>query len=205
LSSLYASAFRHGITQHVEELGGLDLMLAEIDRDIAAAHGGDADAAQKAKRDLLAVDARLERLEEEARFPELEEQAFEVMSWAARCVALYGSPQDQRLLEEIAAGLEQARAAKQKTELQRRIHQARQLGSAAYFKDPNAWNREFENAASMMDSCRDLPAAGKLVEQGRDAIAKKDTETVRSCTQRLWELMPVDTRTQQRGYQSGLR
>jgi molecular chaperone DnaK len=204
LAALYA-VVRHSATEDIAELGGLELNLHEAERDAAAARGGDVDAAQKARRSLLEIDAGLDRLEQQTRFPELEEQAVAELSRASYWVAAFGSPQDRRLLDEVAVALSQARQARQLTELQRRVQQVRQLGASAYYKDPQAWNREFSLAASRINSCRDLPLARKLVDEGREAVNRGDRETVSHCTQQLWALMPVSAETRQLGYGSGLR
>jgi molecular chaperone DnaK len=205
LTELRTAAFRHGLTRQVEQLGQMDALLAEVERDLAAAQGGDADAGQKAKRGLLEVDATLEQLESEGRFPELEEQAVNTMAWASRWVSQFASPQEQRLFDEAVAGVEKARRAKQQAELQRRVRQVRQLGIAAYYKHPDAWQWEFEGAAADVSSMSDLPRAEKLVAEGRAALDRGDTGTVKRVTEQLWRLLPVDAQTRRLGHDSGLK
>ena len=53
LMDLRTDAFRHGLGQVIEKLDHIESRLAEAERDIDAAHGGDADAAQRARRALL--------------------------------------------------------------------------------------------------------------------------------------------------------
>ena len=90
-------------------------------------------------------------------------------------MAQFASPQEQRLFDEAVAGVEKARRARQVHELQRRIRQVRQLGLAAYYKHPDAWQWEFENAASDVSSMTDLPKAEKLVSDGRAALTRGDS------------------------------
>jgi molecular chaperone DnaK len=205
LAALYAAAFRHKRADNTAQLGGLELNLAEAERDADAGRGGDADAAQKARRGLLEIDAELDRLEQDATFPDMEQMAVEELSSASYWVAAFGAPHERRLLDEAAAALDQARQARQLAEMQRRIQQIRALGAAAYYKDPGAWDREFALAASRIDACRDLPLAGKLVTEGRNAMIRGDRETVSRCTQQLWNLLPVNAVARQLGHDSGLR
>lgn len=205
LASLYAKAFVKKTAENTAELGGVELSLAEVERDTAAARGGDADAAQKAKRRLLDIDAELDRLEQNATLPELELQARIEVSQALSLVSMYGSPSDRVLLNEAVAALQQAREARQVMELQLRIAQIRDLASAAYFKNPEAWNHQFNYAASRIDACRDLPTARKLVAMGREAMTRGDRETVAYCTEELWKLLPIDAQRKQMGHNSGLR
>ncbi|MFT3710575.1 MAG: Hsp70 family protein [Archangium sp.] len=205
LTALRTAAFRHGLTRSIESLGNAEQTLAEVERDIAAARGGDADAAQKAKRGLIEIDAALEQLDADSKFPELEEDAVNAVAYWSKWVAQFSSPQEQRLFDEAVAGVEKARRARQVTELQRRVGQVRQLGRAAYYKHPDAWQWEFESAASDVSSMSDLPKAEKLVAEGRAALQRGDNAAVKRCTEQLWRLQPADVQTRKQSHDSSLR
>jgi len=205
LAQLRTAAFRHGLTRSIEQLSTVEQTLGEVEQDIAASRGGDGDAAQKARRGLIEVDANLEQIEGDSKFPELEEQAVSAVSWASKWVAQFASPQEQRLFDEAVAGVEKARRARQVHELQRRIRQVRQLGLAAYYKHPDAWQWEFESAASDVSSMTDLPKAEKLVSDGRAALTRGDSATIKRITEQLWRLMPADAQTRKLGHDSSLR
>jgi molecular chaperone DnaK len=205
VNTLRTNAFRHGLTRSIEQLGTVEQTLGEVERDIAAARGGDADAGQKAKRGLLEVDATLEQLEADSKFPEVEENAVSQVATWSKWVAQFASPQEQRLFDEAVAGVEKARRARQIQELQRRVRQVRQLGLAAYYKHPDAWQWEFENAAADVSSMSDLPRAEKLVSEGRAALERGDGAAVKRVTEQLWRLMPADAQTRHRGHDSSLR
>jgi molecular chaperone DnaK len=205
LQTIRTAAFRHALSRTITRLAALDEALAGIESDIGAAAAGDADAAQKAHRSLLELDATLEGLEVETKFPELEEEAHSAATWASSWVSRFATPQEQRLFDETVSGLEKARAAKQVLELQRRVRQVRQLGLAAYYKHPDSWEWEFDHAASEVNQASDLPRAEKLVQEGRAALARRDTIAVKQVTQQLWKLMPVDAQTRKLSHESGLR
>ena len=205
LATLRTAAFRHGLTRSIEMLSQVDQAVGEVERDIAVAKGGDADAAQKAKRALLEMDATLEECEVESKWPELEEEARNAVTYAASWVSQYGTPQEQRLLEESAAGVERARRARQVVELQRRVRQVRQLRVAAYFRAPDVWNIELESAASEAHRAKDPKRFQQLVDDGRRARERGDNGTVKSVTEQLWRLLPVDTTLVRDNHGSGLR
>lgn len=205
LAQQRTAAFRHQLTRSIEQLGKVEQTLGEVERDIEAARGGDADAAQKARRGLLEVDATLDAIEADGKFPELEEEAVGAVSWASMWVSRFASPQEQRLFDEAVGGVEKARRARQVQELQRRIRQVRQLGNAAYYKHPDAWQEQFEYAASDVSSMSDLPKAEKLIADGRAALARGDTATVRRVTEQLWRLQPPDAQERKKGHDSSLR
>jgi molecular chaperone DnaK len=205
LGEVHAAAFRHGLAKSVERLARADTALASLERDLEAAEGGDADAAQKAKRSLLEIDALLEECELEAKWPELDDEAQRAVANASRWVAAFGTPPEQRLLEEASLAVERARKARQVVELQRRVQQVRQLMTAAYYRDPDSWQREFDHAASDIMRASDVPRAERLVAEGRRARGRNDLEALKSATRQLWQLLPASDANRRAGHGSSLR
>jgi molecular chaperone DnaK len=188
----------------VEKLGDVEQLAAAATRDVEAA-GGDPDAAQKARRTLLDLDARIDRLEAEARWPEVDDDARHRLVWCSRWVAELGSPTEQALFEDVQKAAEVARGARDPVELQRQLQLARQLGRAAYARHPDYWAWMFEAACSEADSALDLPKARALVQQGREALAREDKNGVRHAVEQLWKVLPPDAKARQLGYESGVR
>ncbi|MFO0635255.1 MAG: hypothetical protein U0168_20600 [Nannocystaceae bacterium] len=87
--------------------------LAEIApaRDLGAAHGGNDDAGQRARRNLLEVDAALDDLEQSKQWPELEQRAVRTMTWAGNQVSQLGTDREQALFEEITQAASTERGA----------------------------------------------------------------------------------------------
>ncbi len=189
----------------VEQFAGADKLLVEAQRDLAAAKGGDADAAQKARRTLLELDAMVEEVEADARWPEVDAEARERVVWASRWVSQHGTPHEKAVLVEVTDAVARARKTRDLPELQRQMRLLRDLGTTAFHRHPEAWEWLFESAASDIDGARDLPRARKLVDEGRRALGKKDTEALRRVTEQLWDLLPVSAQQRRLGYDSGLR
>jgi molecular chaperone DnaK len=200
-----ARAMRRGDNKLQDRLYDVEWMLSDAYSDISAARGGDADSAQKARRTLLEIDAKLEDFEVEGQWPELESQAKNAVAYASHWVSTHGSPEEQRLLGEVMRSVEQARQAKQVVELQRQIRLVKELGTASYFRHPDAWSWEFESAAADVSRSSDLGKAQDLVKDGRAAQARGDTGTLRNVTQALWKLLPHDPIARRLGHDSGLR
>ena len=172
---------------------------------VAAARGGDADAGQKARRTLLEIDAMLEEAEADKRWPELDEEAREELAFASSLIARYGVPAEKQLFDEATRCVEKARAGRQPVELQRQLRVVRNLRSAAYHRDPKAWERLFDRAASEADQATDLVKAQALVRDGRKAIERGDTAALRPIVEDLWRLLPVTAQSKKLGYDSGVR
>ena len=205
LMAVRTDAFRHGLRELIDKLGAVEGLLATAERDIDAAHGGDADAGQKARRTLLEVDAILGDADLARSWPELDGEAHEAAISATGAVAAFGSDAERKLLDEVLAALAQARRARDLAELGRQLRLVRRLAAAAWNRNPDAWTYHLEDAASAIHEARDLPAARKLVDAGRAAVAAGDTDTVRRVVKQLWALLPVDAAERKKGFDSGVR
>jgi len=205
LSELRGTAFRRGSPEVLAGLGTADEALAEIERDVEAARGGDADAGQKARRGLLDFDALLEQAESGLRWPELEESTREEIAAASEWVARLGTATEQRLLDEAMRACDRARAGKQAVELQRQLRTIRKLSSAAFFRHPQAWEWQFESASSRLSEASDVAKAEQLVQQGRRALEGSRKEELRQVVERLWRLLPEDVQERRLAHDSGVR
>jgi molecular chaperone DnaK len=205
VSSLRADAFRRGAGKAVERLARAEGDLAAVARDISAARGGDADAAQKARRTLLDLDGELEVVELEKRWPELEQRAQREVATALRWVSRHGTAAEQQLLNELCGQVEKARAARDPVELARQLRVVDDLSDAAFYRDPDVWPMLFESAASRADQATDLVAASRLVGDGRAAMERRDTAALRPIVEALWKVLPADARQRRLGFDSGVR
>ncbi len=205
LQTVRIEAFRHGLAAVIEQLGAVESLLAGAERDIDAAHGGDADAAQKARRTLLEVDAILAAADLARSWPDLDAEAQRAAIAATSAVASYGTDHERKLLDEVMASLTRARSSRDAAELARQLRLIRRLSNAAWNRNPEAWTWYLEDAASELHEARDLPKATRLVEAGRAAVTAGDTETVRRVVKELWELLPVDAQARRKSFDSGVR
>ncbi|MBK8264312.1 MAG: Hsp70 family protein [Nannocystis sp.] len=205
IAGLRADAFRRGAIAQLDRLSAVQADLDAAHVDLEAARGGDADAAQKARRALLEIDADLEQLELDRRWPELDREARESTIWASSWVSELGLPHEQRLLDETMKALDKARQERDPLELQRQLRLVSRLGNTASLRHPEAWSRRFESAASEISGATDLVKAQALVKEGREALARGDQGALRAVTQKLWQLLPSDVERRRLGYDSGVR
>ncbi|MCY0990287.1 Hsp70 family protein [Nannocystis sp. ILAH1] len=205
LGELRTDAFRRQARDSIERLGQVESALDDVGRDIDAARGGDTDAAQKARRTLIEVDAQIEAVELDRRWPELDREAREALIWTTGWVQDYGQPHEQTLYQETAKAVDKARQARDPLELQRQLRLLRRLGSSAYGRHPEAWKHRFEDAAADAGNATDVARAQALVKEGREALAKGDNEALRRVTQKLWQLLPSAAEDRRKGHESGVR
>jgi molecular chaperone DnaK len=120
-------------------------------------------------------------------------------------VARYGSDLEKVTLEEAHRACKSAFVAKDADEVERQLAVINRLGGAAFFRDPQAWEMEFEYCASRVGESTDLRSATSLVAQGREAMRQSDRAKLEQVVRALWQLRPVDRSEQQLGHGSGLR
>ncbi len=205
IAELRASALRHGQTRIVERLSEAAAEIDSADRNIVAVRGGDEDAGQKARRTLLELDGLLVELELDRQWPELEASARDDLGSASMWVSQYGTDAESRLLDEVYAAVEKARANRNVSELQRQTRLARRLGNAAMHRDPSVWERLFLATASDIDRATDLVRATHLVSRGELALEKEDARELQKITEELWRLLPSDAKTRRLSFDSGVR
>lgn len=205
LMELRADAFRHGLGHVIEKLDRLEARMSEAERDIDAAHGGDADAAQRARRALLDIDGTMADADLAKKWPELDNEARRVAISASSTVGLHGTDAERSLLQEVLAAMDKARKEKDAAELERQMRLASRLSGAAFNRTPEAWELYFEDAASEISRCTDLPKANRLVTEGKAALDRGDTTELRRVVKALWALLPEDSEARRKAYDSGVR
>lgn len=205
LGELRTDAFRRGLPGVIDKLGKAEAALVDLALDVGAAKGGDADAAQKARRSLIDLDALLESVELDRRWPELEREAREAVVYATMVIHEHGLPHEQALFTETARAVEKARQARDPLELQRQLRLINRLSYAAGSRDPEVWRRRFEHCATDIGNTTDPAQAQTLVKEGRELMTKGDHEGLRRVVQKLWRLMPGDPEQRRLGYDSGVR
>lgn len=114
------------------------------------------------------------------------------------------SIEQQKYLKEAVESVEKARTGRDPVELERQLKVVRDLRTAAYYRDPEAWPGEFSYICSRLDSATDLPRAHELAKEGHRAVEKRDTAALRGVVEKLWKLMPVDMQDRSKGYESGV-
>ncbi|HEY1101429.1 MAG TPA: Hsp70 family protein, partial [Myxococcota bacterium] len=100
LAALRAAARQRGQQQIADRVDGLLREHHECEQALDRAAGGDQEAAQRARRLLLDLETKVQELEAEGRWPELEERVLDDISWAAPLIANDGTPAEQKLLDD---------------------------------------------------------------------------------------------------------
>ena len=206
VGTVRSEALRRGLgAMAITKLGSVDDLFRELGREIERARGGDADGAEKARRMLLEIDAALADVDAGLAWPVLDDRIRPQVAWATSWLAEYGTPEERKVLAETLTMIEKARIAKDPVEVERQLAIVIRLGTAAYTRNPNAWESMFERAASRVEAAGNLRRASELVREGRKALAARDRVALEKVTRELWTVLPPDAQERERGYSSGVR
>jgi molecular chaperone DnaK len=204
-SDLSRAAFSDRSGKTAARLSAAIPRLDEAEQNIKAAHGGDLDACEQARRALSDFDALLAEIEAEQAWPELGRKIEQTFAMALSWVAGYGNDVERSALTDTYQACKRAFVARDADEAGRQLAVIEQLGLAAYFRHPDAWKWEFDRWAARVGESTDLRRATELVAKGREAIRQRDFATVERIVNELWRLAPVDHNEQKLGHGSGLR
>ena len=199
------NAFRSSTAAMVGRLAALDERLNEARTAARAAQGGDADAAQRAHRLLLELDAELDTLERERQWPELDDELTSAIVYTSSWVENFGTANEKKVLEETSAAARRAQQARQSVELQRQLRLMRTLAFTAAQRWPEFWPNEFESAAARVNEASDLAKAEGLVREGRAHLEGGRKDRLAAVVRELWALLPSDPAERHMSYHSGVR
>lgn len=202
---LQRRTFEARVPAAVEALGGVVALLAEADRSLGAARGGDADAAQKLGRLLLDAGAALDDAEAIFEWPELADEARRFALTYTPLVAEWGTPSEQQLFDQALAAAGAAQRARNAVELERHLEAMRAIGKASYCRDPRSLSRELEWVAANVTQAVDVARASEILERARAADAGGNRAASRAVLAEIWSLFPTSAEEQRRSFGSGVR
>ena len=197
----------------MQAIGDVSALLAEADRALPAARGGDVDAAQKLHRLLMDAGGALDDAEALLEWPDLDAEARRCKLTYTPLVAQWGTAAEQQLYEQEleAAGL--ARKRNNAAELELHLDAMRALGRAAYCRDPRSMADALEWAAAHVTEAMDVAAASSLLDRARALQAQHPVideagvglRALRAIVAEIWELFPSSPELQAKSFDSGIR
>lgn len=203
-ATLMRRGFSAGEKTVVKTLEPVPALLLEARRSMESARGGDADARQRLHRFLLEIDAALDTAEEGFEWPDLVEEANERIQLALSWVSAWGTPAEQRLLDQAVAAATEAYHTADPLELDRQIKAIRAVTVAAANRDPETVFRDFEWYQENIALATDVPHATELIASGRKAAESRDRDALRGINRQLYPLFPGTAEERSRSYGSGV-
>lgn len=180
-------------------------LVADAQKGEPAARAGDADAAQRTLRLLVEANAALDAAEEALEWPELLEEADELVVHGLDWVTSLGTPAEQQLYERAMNEAAAARAALAPLELERQLRLMRSLRETALKRHPDTPRWVLDWYAAHLSEATDLRRANAALARGRDALARGDRAGVQSANGELDRLFPGSAREQALSFGSGVK
>ena len=189
-----------GLVQSVE-----DSPLMQEVKELGAAAKGDPDAAAQREKRLLELKLKLDEAEDALKWPALVADARRELDDLDAVADRSGSPVQKDKAAELAQEIEDIITARKVDSLRKKIDQVLRLYWEIVFAQPGFWVNQFQRMEKEQTKMTDQTRASRLLEQGRDCIAKNNITGLQSIVRQLWGLLPREVvEAAQRGYQSGL-
>ena len=138
-------------------------------------------------------------------WPALVAEANEWIGHVKKLIDQHGTPKQSDKATDLTDQIEDIIREKKMDRLHKKIEQVKSLYWEILFAQPGFWVGTFNNLDKQKDRMSDQTRATRLLDQGRDCIAKNNITGLQSVVRQLWDLLPPEIVEQaQRGYQSGL-
>ncbi len=169
--------------------------LSEVEKLVATAKGGEVDAAKSADERLKDLAAELDRAEDLLEWPRLEAKAESELQHARDAVA---SADDSALRGQLATLEGEMRAAlraRDKETVEARLRDADDIWFEARQRDPNFWVHMFHIAQEKpISAFTDPQQARRLLQEGDEALNRRDIPSLRRFVDQLFGLLPSHER-----------
>ena len=178
-------------------------LMQEVKEAVAAAKG-DRDAAAKCEKRLLELKLKLDEAADALEWPALVSEVGKELD-DLNTVVRNGSQGQKDKAAELAQEVEDVIAEHKIDRLRKKLDQVVRLYWEIVFAQPGFWVSQLPHMEKEQARMTDPMRATRLLDQGRDCIAKNNITGLQSIVRQLWALLPPEVAdAAQRGYQSGL-
>lgn len=188
----------------INHLDTLVKLVHSISKDLVLAPH-DQDAALRAQRNLMEVEADLETFESRDQLDELLHECETVYLNTRYQVEKFGNDIEKKMLGDCEVRFNKAFELKRIQEIERLIEQMTNIFSSAYQRNPEFWGDQLHAAASRVHEASNIKRANALVVEGREFLAKGDNNALESCVRQLWQLIPHVRLAGDENHQSGIQ
>jgi molecular chaperone DnaK len=179
-------------------------LLEEVKETLAAAKD-DADAAAKCEKRLLELKLKLDEAANSLEWPALVAEAQDWLGYLWRAADKSGSPQQKEKAKDLSDQAAEIVRERKTDRLRKKIDSIARLYYEIAMAQPGWWVYQFQRMEEQQEKMMDQPRAARLLDQGRDCMAKNNATGLQNVVRQLWDLLPDDlVQAAKRGYQSGV-
>ncbi len=189
-----------GLIQYIEN----SPLMREV-KELGAAAKGDPDAAAKREKRLLELKLKLDEAADALEWPALVAEVRKELEVLTDVVDRLGAKDQKERAATLAQEVEEVIAENKMDRLRKKLDQVLRLYWDVIFAQPGFWVSQLPLMEKEQNRMTDPSRAIRLLDQGRDCIAKNNITGLQSIVRQLWALLPpAVAEAAQRGYQSGL-
>jgi molecular chaperone DnaK len=179
-------------------------LLDEIKNKLPAAEGNP-DAAAQLEKQLQKLKQKLDEAANSLEWPALVKEARDWLNSLQRVADQYGSDQQRQKAEDLADEVEEVVRERKSERLRKKVEQTSRLYFEIVMAQTGWWVYQFQQMEKERQKMTEQGRAARLLDQGRECIAKNNVTGLQNVVRQLWDLLPREIVEQtQRGYQSGL-
>jgi molecular chaperone DnaK len=189
-----------GLIQDVED----SPLMREVKEGVAAATG-DPDAAAKCEKRLLELKLKLDEAADAIEWPALVVDVRKELDDLNNVADRYGSKDQKDRAAKLAQEIDDVIVDRKMDRLRKRLDQVLRLYWEIVFAQPGFWVDQLRRMEQEQAKMNDATRAARLLDQGRDCLAKNNVTGLQNIVRQLWALLPPEiAEAAQRGYQSSL-
>ena len=174
-------------------------------KELGPAAKGDPDAAAKREKRLWELKHKLDEIEDALKWPELVAEFRKELDDLNAVVNRNGSPAQHGKAAQLASEAKGFIAERKMEPLRKKLAEVLRLYWEIVFAQPGFWVNQFQQMEKEQASMTDQTRAARLLDQGRDFLAKNNVEGLQNVVRILWDLLPREiVAAAKSSYQPGL-
>ena len=178
-----------------QQVGEVATTVKELEGQLEKAKVKDPDAAERVRRGIEELKARVDLIEETQKWPTLLNRLEEVKRVTGEAVQGSNEGKDVERVERILAEATSAVALKDHRKLEKAISSLESLTWEIWARQDDFWVASFQNVSKYASKLIDRQRGNSLIEEGALAIERADFASLRSIVRELWALVPDSEET----------
>ena len=177
------------------QVGEVGTTVKELEEQLEKARMKDPDAAERVRRGIEELKARIDLIEESQKWPLLLNRFEEAKQNTTEAVQGSNERKDIERLERILADARSAVESKDHKKLEKVVSSLESLTWEIWARQDDFWVVSFQNVSKYASKFIDRQRGDSLVEEGTLAIERADFASLRSIVKELWGLVPDSQET----------
>jgi molecular chaperone DnaK len=171
--------------QKIREEHGAEVVSASL----AAAQGGEPDAADRCQNRLLNLRIALDQVEDALKWPALVARAREELEKTRELLEEKGTREEKQALRNLEADIEAAIRSRDAAVLERKLEELGRLSFQVLDRRPEFWYAVFTDLTGRKERMKDPELAERLFAQGNAALISGDVERLKTTVRQLVGLL----------------